>query len=348
MKKIFLIIVFLIFTHRVWATSGCNFFTDEINVTPTSYEAWVDVDVSSYVPEGATGAILRLANGISSTQALAVRKNGSTDTKTGIITQSGHFGAMVGLDSNRKFEAHAQTSTANIYLIGYTTDGTDFLTNAVEITPASTGSWVDVDVSANVPVGATGVIVEIMNESNDGTHYHAGVRMHNSTDTFTYGSPYTYSRYLYQVCGVDSNRILEAQVDSTTLIAIWLVGYFKSPITFETNAVSYALSSIGSWLDITVSSGNAPANADGALWIIKTNNATRSGGTRKNGSGDTSTGDMPGGAPIAFFTGLDENRKAEGYISNTDVDHYVIGYAQPVTPQPALIQDAKIKNAKIQ
>ncbi len=324
-------------------SSGLNFFTNEIDKTPATLSTWIDVDVSGDgVPAGATGVILRLYGGGGYT--CAVRKNGSTDTRT--PKPLFYTGAMVGIDANRIFEAYVDNAACKVYLIGYTTDGTDFLTNSVDKTPATTGSWVDVDVSANVPSGAMGVIVQLVDTS--GTIYSGGVRKNASTDALTYGQVgdgYA-NKACYQVCGVDANRIFEAQIENTAL-KVWLVGYFMPPISFETNAVSYALGSTGAWTDITVS--GAPSGADGALWLVKNSETAydQSGGTRKNGSSDESYQLMRRTICISFFTGLDGSKIAEGKISSTNVDHYVIGYAKPAGATQKTVTDALALNDAI-
>ena len=41
--------------------------------------------------------------------------------------------------------------------------GFNYLDSPVDLTPASAGSWVDVDASAYIPAGATGVILQVHN-----------------------------------------------------------------------------------------------------------------------------------------------------------------------------------------
>ena len=318
--------------------SGLNFFTSEIDKTPAQSGTWVDVDVSGDgVPAGATGVILRLHNADSAARAIAVRKNGSADTRTPTLYQGYHTGAMVGIDANRTFEAYIGSLEAKVYLVGYTTDSSDFLTNSVDKSPAS-GAWTDVDVSANIPSGAVGAIVELVNTSGS-TAYGGGVRNNGSTDTFTFGGVRANDHY-YQVCGVDANRVFEAWI-SNTAIQVWLIGYFMPPVSFEANAVSYALGSTGAWTDMAVSGGNAPADADGAMWLIRNPPSTDySGGIRKNGSADESYATLRFNSCPAFFSGLDASRVAEGKIENLVVDHYVIGYARPAGATQKTVADA--------
>ena len=294
----------------------------------------MDVDVSGDgVPAGATGVILRLHNPDSSGKIMAVRKNGSTDTRTPSVRTENHTGAMVGIDASRLFEAYVgatTTTSPKLMLIGYTTDSTDFFTNSVDKTPASTDgvTWYDIDVSGvgEAPAGAVGVLVEWQNTS--GATNTAGIRKNGSTDTFTYGNEAN-TNHFYQACGVDASRIFEARLSHIGM-KLWVIGYFMAPIEFETNAISYALGGTGTWTNISVTGGASPATADGALWLIR-NGATgpRSAGTRKEGSTDESYGGEQTSGVSAYFTGLDGSRVAEGKIQGLLSDHYVIGYAKP-------------------
>ncbi|GAI62390.1 unnamed protein product, partial [marine sediment metagenome] len=101
-------------------------------ITPSTPSSWEDVDVSSYVPSGATGVILHIVNNhLASGEHVGVRKNGSTDDRHSDFTPSAHFGAAIGVDTNRVFEAYVESTTnIDIYLIGYTVSGVTFKTNA--------------------------------------------------------------------------------------------------------------------------------------------------------------------------------------------------------------------------
>ena len=294
--------------------------------------AWADVNVlGNGVPAGATGVILRLHNTDAAAQNLAVRKNGSTDTRTPQIGTARHTGAMVGIDANRIFETYIGSPLAKVYLIGYTTDSTDFLTNSRNKTPAIAGSYQTVsDTDGDIPAGATGVIVEF---GASAAAQAGGVRAPGSTDDFY--ARHDSGLHFYQVCGVNADGQYEAMVAHATDTQMWLIGYFMTPVTFETNAISKALAIAGSWQTITYS--EAPADADGALLMIAGDVANNhyDGGVRKPTSTDSSFGEIRGTTTPAvrtaysFFSGMNASRQAEGYVENLAVDHYVSGYAKP-------------------
>ena len=58
----------------------------------------------------------------------------------------------------------------------------NYLNNPINVTPATAGSWQDVDVSLYIPIGATGVIVQWVGEL--ATDWDYGIRMNGSSDTF--------------------------------------------------------------------------------------------------------------------------------------------------------------------
>jgi hypothetical protein len=336
-SKIFLILtffllgIFLFSSSASAETNGLLFLASEQDVTPGTAGSWQTVDVSSYVPSGATGAILRMVNTDSVNRDIRIRKPGSLDnfTNTKPIPNA-HLGAIVGLDVSRAFQAYIGSTLVKIYLVGYTDDAVVLLTNYQFLVgyPATGTAWADYDLSPYIPTDASGIITFIYDE-NVGANGWGGVRKNGSNDTFPY-TEVSYSQSVYQVSGVDANRMIEIQ--RSTNGSVYLVGYFKAPVSFETNGVDYSLTTTGSWQDISVTLGASPVNANGALWMIRSNNYSYSGGVRKYGSSDESYGGFyPKGARF-FATALDASRRAQSKIENTLVDHYVIGYVSGAPP----------------
>ena len=324
--------------------SGFNFFLNAIDVTPSTAGAWVDVDVSSYIPSGSTGVILKIVNtSAASTYGGEVRKNGSTDNFSLIVGASYTRYAFVGVDENRIFEAYIASTLVKIYLIGYCDENVGFFTNAIDKTPSTTGSWVDIDASANIPNDATGVICLLYNSG--ASNYYGGIRKNGSTDTFTYGIMASNRRYVYQLCGVDENRIFEGQIENTVM-KIMLIGYTKSPITFFTNGIDKSITTTNTWVDIDVTA-ETESTADGAILFIKNTatSTTYKGDVRKNGSTDNHTANTK-----LYFTecrgaaiGMDSDQIFEGWIDNTAVKFYLIGYCKPAVAGQLITWSAPLK-----
>ena len=309
--------------------SGFNFFLNAINKTPSTTGSFVDVDCSGDIPSGTTGVILKINNTDASGQRAEVRKNGSSDNFGLYIGGSAGRYALVGVDTNRIFEAYIATTNTKIYLIGYADENCGFFDNAVNKTPSTVGSWQDVDCSGDIPSDATGVICLLYNTSGS-TNYSAGIRKNGSSDEFTYAAIYQSARFSYQLCGVDADRIFEAKTQNAAA-KVYLIGYTKSPITFFDNGIDKSLTTTGSWTDIDVTSETDPL-ADGAIILIKNTHASTQhrSDVRENGSSDNHSPMLLFyGSCAAGLCGLDTDQIFEGYIADLTVDFYVIGYCKP-------------------
>ena len=100
----------------------------------------------------------------------------------------------------------------------------------VDVTPAPGAGWVEVDVSAHVPAGATGIIFHAVNSTLMSTDF--GVRKKGSTDDLyaTWGS----KEHVWGMIGVDANGKCELY-DSNNVVTLYLVGYFNNLATFFDN-----------------------------------------------------------------------------------------------------------------
>jgi len=187
-----------------------------------------------------------------------------------------------------------------------------------DVSPTGSG-WVDVDVSASVPAGATGVIVHIVNSS--GYAATTGVRKNGSTDsrTWTGTGGGAYQSHQWAVIGVDANRIFEANVGP----AYYLVGYFGSESAFFTNAVDKTLGSTDAYVDIDISADTGADTAIGVfieMWPAwETFMAARMNG---------STDDIYyyRYCPYWMAVGVDGSEIFEGKVSNTGSHFFLNGY----------------------
>ena len=321
--------------------NGLNFFTNAIDKTPATKDSYQDVDVSGDgVPSGASGVILELRSVASGTwNTCKVRKNGSSfDPTAGSIFQGRVGGyAFCQLDANRVFEANVSPDIS-FYLIGYTGSDVVYFDSPTDDSPTATDAWTDIDKSASIPSGATGVIALLTKDLNAYAG-NAGIRCNGSTDTFPLGilgAPW--SDLKWQYCGLDANRVLEMNNSTATMI-LYIYAYTKGEVTFKVNAVENSPSAVNAWTDVDVTSQTA-ANADGVLLMAKINTSYGSSEAhvRKNGSSDNRTT----GALVAYSetagtgqccglaTGLDSGQVYEAYVGSiTELDVYVIGYNAP-------------------
>jgi len=225
----------------------------EIANAGVSY-AWTDINVSAYVPVGATGVILHVDRGATgAVRDYGIRMNGNADTRDGNAGAGlSHGWAIVGIDANRIFEFYnvGPLSRCALDLIGYTTAGVDFtpsIANAPEISPAA-GAWNTVNLGPGglglIPANAIGVIIEVYDFTPNDTF---GLRQNGSTDNRITASLGNHMSFSY-VIGVDAGQIIELY-RGTTGIRFYLHAYITSGATFYLNGVDVTPIALG-WQDL--------------------------------------------------------------------------------------------------
>lgn len=291
------------------------------DVTPVTTGSWVDVDVSATVPSGATGVMLHVYNNNLNPRSPAFRKNGSTDDRSlQGMGGSSHLWVAVGVDGSRIFEAWLETSDLHVDLVGYFTDESVFLTNAVDFSTATVGSWVDVDIST--VTGAATAIGAFFETNSFSFSKQLGLRMNGSTDDRHFNCSHNWC-----FVGVDGGEICEQYIsDSSTVI--FLTGYVTKDAVFNTNALDRSLGSTGSYIDLTA----LPAGALFGLYEVVSSDDSYSFHLRTNGSSeDYSTKRCSYGHDWAMIA-PDASLLVEGRISNTGLDFFESGYFAFVQP----------------
>lgn len=185
----------------------------------------------------------------------------------------------------------------------------------------ATGSWVDID-NAAVPDNATGVILHFRNTADAEQVY--GFRKNGSTDDRT-GTLY-FENHGWGIVGCDSSGIFELYRSSTQFI-FDICGYFTDDAVFNTNGVDKSLGSTSAWTDIDISSDTGADTAIGAIVeIFPVADGSYNWGLRKNGSSDNRTASSTKRSVFSGIVGVDGSEIFEGYISNTGMDFYLLGY----------------------
>ena len=293
------------------------YFFEPIDVTPNIQVAWTDVDVSRYIPAGATGVILELDENGSVT---GFRKNGSTDDRR---IGMEHNWVMVGVDADLIFEAY-MSAGGIIYLIGYTDDNWTYFTNAVDVSLGGVGVWTDIDVSASAP-NATAAIIDIY---NTGGAQSIALRKKGSADN-RYDNMNNVRHY-FNVVGLDDDQVFQGQIQNL-LIDFFLVGYCTAGGTFDTNLPDKSLAGAGIWLPIDCS-----AEASGADFLLfevfEAAGGALTFGFRANGSVST-TIQMKTGHSFAVVP-CDDGQIVEGYVQGLGVDFFLIGGITSGAEQP--------------
>lgn len=218
------------------AKSGFNFFVNAYEVSPIEYAAWKDIDVSQYLPAGATGVIVQLVNRSEAVRKnVAVRKKGSTDDFTGrdwAQKPSGYVYNCCGVDTNKVFQGYLEDSDCEIWLTGYTDDAVTFFTNMVDKTTES-GGWVNVNVSDIVSLDATGVICQFLNKEGISTGV-ALIRQKGSTDDEL--DKNDINGPVDALCGLNESKIFQQKIGDAA-VELYVKGYTKPPVKWFTNVV---------------------------------------------------------------------------------------------------------------
>lgn len=192
----------------------------------------------------------------------------------------------------------------------------------VDVTPAASGAWTDVDCSSHIPSGHTGVILHLV--STDAADKVFGLRKNGSSDNRITGDIQA-TDHQWAVIGVDGSRIFEAYLETHTTFKIWLIGSFDSEATFLTNAVDVSPAGTGvTDVDITGTTGGGAVGAfveiygpgaGGSNWMI-----------RKNGSTDNRSQDNAGSNHVFAMIGLDADEIFEVQFASTTIDMFLVGY----------------------
>lgn len=193
----------------------------------------------------------------------------------------------------------------------------NFLT-PTDVSPVTTGGWVDLDLSGYIPAGSTGVALRFVNASTSDRRN--GARNNDSTDATDYFIDNSTQATLF--CGVDGSRICEVYRGSTE-VTIYLDGYFGAEAVFFQNLTSVAVGVAASWVTVDIST--AVSLGESALVAILNVQATTTGGLgfRPAGSTDTRNGLPYGG--YGYIAGLTSN-KFEGWRATTGFDYNLLGY----------------------
>lgn len=290
-----------------------------VPVTPSTAGSWQDVNVSAYIPDGATGVILHYnMQPPGADKAIGFRKNGSTDNRIQNNDWEIHSWALIGVDANRTFEAYVGALSIEISLVGYTNSGVVFFDNSVDKTLGSGTAWKDIEISGDSGEDtAIGVILEVTQSSTTRTW---GVRKKGSSDN----RDGAYARmHRWAIVGVDENEVYEGRVSSTTNI-FHVLGYVTSGAVFFTDAVDVTPTT-GSWVDVDVSGSTGADKAAGVFVEMYDSDSDARYGFRKNGSLDNTTGQSRRHA--WGFVEVGPNEVYEAYLSAEGPTHSLIGYS---------------------
>lgn len=196
----------------------------------------------------------------------------------------------------------------------------------VEITPATINAWVDVDCSAYIPAGATGIIFHVVN--NALTNLKCGWRKKGSTDnrTVAYQIDADEDAHGWACIGVDASRVAQFYIEDATNLDIFLAGYFTADAVFFTNAIDKSLATTGAYQTVSVGTDTGTDTALAAIFDIAGNaaDATPNLAYRQTGSTDDIDRETINHGQI--IVPLDGSETCEVKIGALNNDMWLVGY----------------------
>ncbi|MDP6821975.1 MAG: hypothetical protein QF554_01630 [Dehalococcoidia bacterium] len=307
----------------VWLDNG-------VDITPGTIDSWQVVDLSASVPVGTTGAVVEIINTHPSNAVSGVARGGDDTTEympdgnAQKLAGHTHRWQVVEVNSSREIQGYVE-STSNVLmrLVGYTA-GTDpvYLSTPVDVSPATTGSWTTVDVSANVDADATGVILFLDATANDTTY---GIREVGSSFSDITHRLEGESNGMYFV-GIDTNDQFDIYLEDASIV-VYLIAYTEQSVVYYTDDVAVADPAINGWRDIDADTYSISEAANGLILYAQNNrNSKVDFGIRKNGSTDDFDRELPAQAHLQGGVGIDTDNIWEEFIDRTDTDISIAAY----------------------
>ena len=208
-------------------------------------------------------------------------------------------------------------------------DGYGFVwnTTAPDITPGTDNAWVNIDLSALVPLGTTGAVVEIVNTGGDDI-LRAVVRGVDDTREYVPDADAQKIRrnsHRWQVVKVDPFRKIQAFVEDTTVVKLKLSGY-----TVGTDPVYWSLppditpGTTGTWTTVDVASF-VDDDTTGVILMLDSTGADVAYAVRETGSSFANTTiDLKGESNTMYFVGIDASDRFDIYLENSSINVYLV------------------------
>lgn len=265
-------------------------FQNPIVVTPAGTTGSQLVDLSAYVPVGATGvelqAILSSAAKVGASHVLAASPKVCT-------VDIGKTHVYTGVDGNRQCKLYRDSAGVSYKLTGYFHGDIqfpiDYIAKPITGTPGLT--FQTISLAGDVPVGTKAVILYSLNASAGGTWY-AGVRPVGSS--LSYGS-FGASRGSFSVISLDSLRQIQLLKNTTITpnMEYYIVATIPDGTWFLTPEThNYSPATMNA--NVNTNMSDMPVGGAAAILVYVGMNAGGAYAVRKPGSTDTDVGAILG------------------------------------------------------
>jgi dipeptidyl aminopeptidase/acylaminoacyl peptidase len=317
------------------SSHGFVWYTTVRDISLAATGAWHDIDLSSHIPSGATGAIVELVNTADTDYNGMVRGKENTrdymsNAAYGEIEAETHRWQIVKLDRNRLIESYVSNTLVDFKLLGYTV-GSDPVYFGVppDITPATTGAWTTIDVSDYVDSSTDGVILLV--DSTASADRDFAIREIGSGDSTTSRELGQYGSTMY-VSGIDASDQFQVYIEDSS-VKVYLVARTKGSVVYYSTDVSVADPATGSWQELDADDSGVPTGANGVILAVSNTSPTTDLklGTRHGKSTHDWNADIGDGTHLQGIAGLDDGNQWEQYTQDADLDISIAAYTR-LTP----------------
>ena len=224
-----------VFIHGYITTAEGFFLTNAVDKSEnTNLDSWEDVDISGDTTSaGTANAIVAFAQvrGDGTFQNFGIRENGSTDNRVAsIINADTNLGTMVGCDASEIFEQWVDTAGIDLFLLGWLTTNATTFANAKDYSTGTTGSYVDVDYSTDIPASNTGSFIQGYNNGSFGLFHDV-----RKNGTAVDHSDHEYTSLTMGWIEIDGDRVAEQYIEATSQ-DLFLWGYTNEPVAAPSGA----------------------------------------------------------------------------------------------------------------
>ena len=193
---------------------------------------------------------------------------------------------------------------------------------------ASSTAWQTIDLSAQVPSGATGVTVEVVNTgaSNDNSGMLRGTEDGRDYMSNPAHGEMEARTHRWQMVKLDSSRLIQGYIEHTD-IDFKLLGYtIGTDPTYFAGPSDITPSATSTWVTVSAA-GGVSGSADGVILLVEsTNSDALSFGIREKTStySTTNRGLQPYGNTM-YMVGIDASDEFEAFLQDTGINTYLVG-----------------------
>jgi hypothetical protein len=200
--------------------NGVAFFDNRVDKTPATADSWQDVNISA--DTGGDTAIAAIVGGFGASGLsynFGLRKPAATpDDRYGTIDGDHQTWGVVGVDGSEVYQVyHGHLTEQESYLYGYVTSGVVMFDNAVDHSTATTGSYVDVDITSDIGTDdATGAIVHLFQDT--------GAEVALRKNGVSHDQYWEVENHQYGIVEIDDQDIFEQKIFNAN-VDLFLTGY---------------------------------------------------------------------------------------------------------------------------